>query len=163
MAPRLRSSRRGISPVVGVALMLAIVVALVAVFGGLLLGIELPGEPSPQYRYQTEHVADGAGNTDSRPYVNITLTGGQIEPGEDFYVVDSDGNAVRWDTVWTTAGPLTAGDYAHIDGFGSDSALNPACEGEIYRMVHRPEDGQSSILIEVEIDQPAVGAAADKC
>jgi flagellin-like protein len=119
MPRRFRSSHRGISPVVGTALFLAIVVALVAVFGGLLLGIELPNDPPPQYRHQTTYIADGAGNTNDRPYVNITLSGGRIEPGEDFYIVDGDGNTVRWDAVWTTAGPLTAGDYAHIDGYGN--------------------------------------------
>jgi len=158
-----RSADRAISPVVGTALLLAIVVAAVAVFGGLLLGIELPNDPAPQYRHQTDYVADGAGNTADRPYVNVTLTGGRIEPGEDFYIVDGDGNAVRWDQVWTTAGPLTAGDYAHIDGFGSDSALNPACEGEVYRMVHRPGDGESATLLTVEIPTEAVGPAASYC
>ena len=163
MSPRSRGSRRGVSPVVGTALLLAIVVALVAVFGGVLLGIEMPNDPAPQYTHQTTYVADGTGNTADRPYVNITLTGGQIEPGEDFYIVDADGNSVRWDAVWTTAGPLTAGDYAHIDGYGSDSALNPACEGEVYRMVHRPGDAQSATLIEVEIRRPATGAATTHC
>jgi flagellin-like protein len=163
MPRRFRSSHRGISPVVGTALFLAIVVALVAVFGGLLLGIELPNDPPPQYRYQTTYIADGAGNTNDRPYVNITLSGGRIEPGEDFYIVDSDGNTVRWDAVWTTAGPLTAGDYAHIDGYGSDKDLNHACEGEVYRMVHRPGDGESTVLIEVEITRPAVGNASSHC
>jgi flagellin-like protein len=163
MIRRFLHTNRGISPVVGTALMLAIVVALVAVLGGLLLGIELPNDPAPQYRHQTTYVADGAGNTANRPYVNITLSGGRIEPGEDFYIVDSAGNSVRWDAIWTTAGPLTAGDYAHIDGYGSDDDLNPACEGEVYRMVHRPGDGQSSTLIEVEITSPATGAATTHC
>ena len=143
--------------------MVAIVVAIVAVFGGLITGIGLPNDPAPQYAHQTEYAADGAGNTADRPYLNITLSSGRIEPGEDFYIVDSDGNSVRWNVVWTTSGPLTAGDYAHIDGFGSDSALNPACEGEVYRMVRRPGDGQSSTLIESEITSPAVGNASSYC
>jgi flagellin-like protein len=164
MIRRFLRSRRGISPVVGTALMLAIVVSLVAVFGGLILGFELPNEPAPQYRYETTYVADGADNTENRPYVVIRLTGGEIEPGEDFYIVDSDGNSVPWDEVWTTEGPLTAGDYAHIDGEGSsDGDLNSACQGETYRMVHRPDEGQSSTLIEVEITEEAVGDAADEC
>lgn len=158
-----RRMDRAVSPVVGTVLMLAIVVAAVAVFGGLLLGIELPNDPAPQYRHQADYVADGAGNTDSRPYVNVTLTGGRIEPGEDFYIVDSDGNAVRWDKVWTTTGPLTAGEYAHIDGYDSDGALNRACEGEVYRMVHRPGDGESATLIEVEVPTAAVGNATSHC
>jgi hypothetical protein len=150
---------RAISPVVGVAP----VVVLSAVLGGLLLGIEPPPDPTPQYSYGTECHADGEGNTNDRPYVILTLEGGQIEVGEHFYIVDGDGNEVRWDAVWTTAGPLTAGDYAHVDGYGSDDALNPACEGEVYRFVHRPGDGESAVLAEIEVERPATGPAATHC
>ncbi|MFB6255884.1 MAG: type IV pilin [Haloplanus sp.] len=151
------------SPVVGVALMLALVVVLAAVLGGLLLGLEPPADPTPQYGYSTAFHADGDGNTNHRPYVVLTLEGGEIEVGKNFYIVDSDGNEVRWDAVWTTSGPLEAGDYAHLDGFGSDSALNPACEGETYRFVHRPGDGESAVLAEIAITQPAVGPATAHC
>jgi len=130
MSGFLHRDDRAISPVVGVALMLALVVVLAAVRGGLLLGIEPPADPTLQYSHGTE------------------------------YHADSSGNEERWDAVWTTAGPLTVGDDAHIDGYGSDSALNPACEGETYRFVHRPGDGESAVLATVEIDQPAVGPAA---
>jgi len=163
MSGSFRRDDRAISPVVGVALMVALVVVLAAVLGGLLLGIEPPADPTPQYSYGTEYHADGEGNTNDRPYVVLTLEGGQVEVGESFYITDSSGNEVRWDVVWTTAGPLTAGDYAHIDGYGSDSALNPACEGETYRFVHRPGDAESAVLATVEIDQPAVGPAAVHC
>jgi len=161
--PALHSDRRAVSPVVGVVLMLAIVVLLAAVLGGLLLGMELPADPTPQYGYGTEYHADGEGNTNDRPYVTLTLEGGQIEVGENFYIVDGDGNEVRWDAVWTTDGPLTAGDYAHIDGYGSDAALNPACEGEVYRFIHRPGDGESAVLATISVDRPAVGPAAAHC
>jgi flagellin-like protein len=152
---------RAISPVVGVALMLALVVTLAAVFGGLLFGIEPPPDPTPQYGYGTELHLDGEGNKNDRPYVIITLEVGKIEVGENFYIVDSAGNEVRWDAVWTTAGPLTAGDYAHIDGYQSDSALNHACEGEVYRFIHRPGDGESAVLAEVKITRPIVKPAAN--
>ena len=160
MLGALRRNRRAVSPVVGVALMLALVVVLAAVLGGLLLGVEPPADPTPQYSYQTEYHADGASNTNDRPYVVLTLEGGEIVVVEHFYIVDGDGNEVRWDAVWTTSGPLTAGDYAHIDGFGSDAALNPACEGQTYRFVHRPGDRASALLATVDVDQPAVGPAA---
>lgn len=163
MFSALHRDRRAVSAVVGVALMLALVVVLAAVLGGLLLGLEPPADPTPQYSYSTEFHADGDGNTNDRPYVLLTLEGGEIEVGENFYIVDGDGNEVRWDAVWTTSGPLTAGDYAHVDGFGSDAALNPACEGETYRFVHRPGDGESAVLAEIEITQPAVGPAAVHC
>ena len=163
MFSALYRDRRAVSPVVGVALMVALVVVLAAVLGGLLLGLEPPAEPTPQYSYSTEFHADGDGNTNDRPYVVLTLEGGEIDVGENFYIVDGSGNEVRWDAVWTTSGPLTAGDYAHVDGFGSDAALNPACEGETYRFVHRPGDGESAVLAEIEITQPAVGPAAVHC
>ena len=163
MRSHLSLDRRGVSPVVGAVLMLAVLAALAVVLGTLAIGIDSPNDPPPQYGYETDHVADGSENTNDRPYVTITLTQGRIEPGEDFYIVDSDGNLIRWDQVWTTSGPLTAGDYAHIDGYGSDSALNPACEGEVYRMVRRPDDSQGSVLIEAEVTTPAVGNAASHC
>jgi FlaG/FlaF family flagellin (archaellin) len=143
--------------------MVAIVVALAAVLGALALGFETPDEPYPQYGYRTAYAADGEGNTNYRPFVELRLTGGRIEVGTDFYIVDGDGNEVRWDAVWTTEGPLTAGDYAHIDGYGSDSALNHACEGEVYRFVHRPGDGETMVLATVEIDRPPVGNATSHC
>ncbi|WP_251330754.1 type IV pilin [Haloplanus pelagicus] len=154
---------RGVSPVVGVALMVALVVVLALVLATLALGVEMPSDPHPQYSYRTEYVADGEGNTNDRPYVTLTLSGGQIEVGEDFYIVDSDGNEVRWDAVWTTSGPLTAGDYAHVDGYGSDSALNHACEGEVYRFIHRPNAEESAVLATIEIERPAVGPATAHC
>lgn len=163
MVPPGRGSSRGISPVVGVALLVAIVVILAGLFGGLVLGVEMPDDPPPQYGYDTAYAADGAGNTNHRPYVNITITQGRIEVGEDFYVVDSDGNEVRWDQVWTTSDTLVAGDYAQIDGYASDAALNHACEGEVYRFVHRPDTGRSTVLIEVRIGRPATGPAAVHC
>lgn len=143
--------------------MVTVVVLLAGVLGTLALGFEQPNDPPPQYGYETTYAADGAGNTDNRPYVELTLSAGRIEVGQDFYVVDSDGNEVRWDAIWTTDGPLTAGDQAHIDGFGSDVALNPACEGEVYRFIHRPGDGESTTLARIEVDRPAVGPATTHC
>ena len=148
---------------VGVALMVALVVLLALVFATLAFGIDMPSDPHPQYSYRTAYVADGEGNTNDRPFVNLTLSGGRIEVGEDFYIVDSDGNEVRWDAVWTTSGPLTAGDHAHIDGYGSDDALNRACEGEVYRFVHRPNAEESAVLATIRIERQAVGSAADHC
>jgi flagellin-like protein len=160
---RIGTDRRGVSPAVGVVLMIVIVVALAAVLGALALGFETPDEPYPQYGYRTAYTPDGEGNKNDRPYVTITLSGGKIEVGEDFYIVDGDGNEVRWDVVWTTSGPLTAGDRAHIDGYGSDNSLSPACEGEVYRFVHRPGDGETMVLATIEIDRPPVGNATSHC
>jgi flagellin-like protein len=159
----LRLSRRGVSPLIGVVILLAVVVLLAVVLGTLALGFDAPDDPYPQYGYRTAFVADGDGNTNDRPFVELRLTGGRIEVGSDFYVVDGDGNEVRWDVVWTTDGPLTAGDYAHIDGYGSDAALDPACEGTVYRFIHRPGDGESAVLATIRIDRPAVGPAAAHC
>jgi flagellin-like protein len=156
-------NRRGVSPAVGVVLIVAVVVILAAVLGALALGFETPDEPYPQYSYRSTYVDDGEGNTNDRPFVRLTLSGGRIEVGEHFYVRDGDGNEVRWDVVWTTEGPLTAGDYAHVDGYGSDAALNAACEGAVYRFVHRPGDGESVVLATIRIERPAVGPAAAHC
>jgi len=163
MATHARDGIRGVSPAVGVVLMVAIVVILALVLATFALGFQMPADPHPHYSYQTEYVADGEGNTNDRPFVTLTLSGGRIEIGEDFYIVDGDGNEVRWDAVWTTSGPLTAGDYAHIDGYGSDAALNPACEDEVYRFVHRPNAEESAVLATIRIERPAVGPATAHC
>jgi len=78
MSGLLHRDGRAVSPVVGVALVLALVVVLAAVLGGLLSGIEPPADPTPQHSYGTEYHADGAGNTNDRPYVVLTLEGGKV-------------------------------------------------------------------------------------
>jgi flagellin-like protein len=153
---------RGVSPAVGVVLMIAIVVALAALFGLFATGIDPPDRTPTNLAYDATYVEDGAGNTGDRPYVNITITGGREQFGDDVYVTDGDGNEVQWSTVWTGGDYVTAGEYVHIDGHGSDGALNHACHDEVYRVIRRSEE-TSEVIIQVTINGRATGAAATYC
>jgi flagellin-like protein len=157
------STRRGVSPTVGVVLLVAIVVTLAGVTGAAFAGIEIPDEESPTpLAYDAEYTADGADNG-GRPYVTITVTGGRERVGEDTYLVDSEGNRVQWSSVWTAGETVTAGEYVHIDGHGSDGALATPCFGVEYRVVRYTEDGEGHVLIRTEIDRHAVGPATSYC
>ncbi|MFB6304545.1 MAG: type IV pilin [Haloferacaceae archaeon] len=153
---------RGVSPAVGVVLMVAIAVALAALFGLFVTGLELPESEPTNLAYDSTYVEDGAGNVGDRPYVNVTITGGRERFGDDVYVTDSDGNEVQWSAAW--GGDLQAGDHFRIDGYGNDGTLNYACHDEVYRVVRRDdESGSSELVIQVRIDGYATGPAATYC
>ncbi|WP_305037583.1 type IV pilin [Haloferax sp. KTX1] len=152
--PTERRSSRGLSPVVGVALLVVIVVLLAATVGAMVMGFEdVLTEPQPQVSFDVDYHPDGPGNGANGAYINITHEFGSIEDGSQVFVVDDAGNRIAWEDVWTggeTVGP--AGEYAHIDGSGSDSALRPICEaGQHYRVVIEREGGSSSVLVDYEI------------
>jgi flagellin-like protein len=166
--PRGRSwtadDHRAVSNVIGVVLVVAIVVILAAVVGNLVLGFgDSMGTPAPQFTVDTHYQADGSGNDGDRPYLNITHTGGDTVDGTKLFVVDSDGNDVAWADVWTGSEEITADDHVHIDGHGSDGALNAACAGETYQLIYRPDQETSHIVQEVEIERQATGPAATYC
>lgn len=152
---------RGVTPAVGIVLMIAIVVVLAAVFGLFATGLELPDSEPTNLAYDTSYVEDGTDNG-GRPYVNITITAGREQFGDDIYVVDGDGNEVEWSAVWTGGSYVEAGEYVHLDGHGSDGALNNACHDEVYRVVRR-SDGTGETVIQVRIDGHAVGPATAYC
>ena len=157
---------RGVSPAIGVVLLVAIAVALAALLGLLVGGFDLPdGEPT-NLAYDADYVEDGAGNAGAgnRPYVEVTITGGRERFGDDVYVVDGDGNEVAWATVWTGGPIVEAGDTLRLDGHGTDDPLNHACHDEVYRVVRRDaDDGSSELIIEVTVDGNATGAAVTYC
>jgi flagellin-like protein len=161
--PPVLGDSRAVSNVVGVVLVVAIVVILAAVVGNLALGFGgSMGTPAPTFTVESDYQADGAGNTDDRPYLNITHTGGDTVDGTELFVVDGDGNAVAWADIWTGDETIKASDHVHVDGFGSDSALNPACQGTTYKLIHRPDQQSSNVLQDVEIQQAVTGQAAAK-
>lgn len=155
---------RGVSPAIGVVLLIAIAVALAALFGMLVGGFDLPDREPTNLAYDADYVEDGAGNAGNRPYVNVTITGGRERFEDDVYVVDGDGNEVAWSAVWSGGPVVSAGESLDIDGHGSDGALNHACHDEVYRVVRRDEDGGSSeLIVEVRIHGHATGPAAAYC
>jgi flagellin-like protein len=157
---------RAVSPVVGVVLMTGIVVVLAAVVASMALGFESElGAPTPYGGFDTDYAIDGAGNTNDRPYVNITHAVGRPVPADDVLVKDESGNTVRWSAVWTGGSEVYAGEYVHIDGFGSDGALDPICTaGQTYYIVVQSDDGKTQSVTTWEVpsdpDLPA-GSPSD--
>jgi flagellin-like protein len=154
--PRFRQDGRAISPVVGAVLMVAIVVVLAGVFGGIVIGFQDElREPAPSGGFDHEYVASGAGNTDDRPFVTITHEGGPTVDADDIVIQDDSGNTVTWSDVWTGGSEVRAGEYVHIDGFGSDSALDPVCDaGQEYRVIVRNDEGETLLVDEYEVPAP---------
>jgi flagellin-like protein len=150
------SAERGVSKVVGVILMVAITVLLaatVAVFAG---GFdEQLSKPAPVEGFDDEYVSSGVGNTDYRPYVNITHVGDEHLDASRVYITDGDGNSIAWADVWTGGPTVEPIEHVHIDGFDSDSALNTICErGQIYRVTYHRQDGTSYTIAEITIESP---------
>lgn len=144
---RLRPQRlapdRGVSTVIGVVLMVAIVVILAAVVAGMALGFEdRLRDPAPLGDFDYEYDAAGEGNTNDRPYVNITHDLGRTVDADDIVIRDEAGNKIRWSNVWTGGPEVKAGEHVHIDGFASDSVLDPICAaGHTYYVIYRNEGG----------------------
>ncbi|MEF8775175.1 MAG: type IV pilin N-terminal domain-containing protein [Haloarculaceae archaeon] len=141
---------RGVSSVVGVTLMVAIVVLIATLIASFALGFdEKLQEPEPVGHFEKEYVGSGEGNTNDRPYVNIVNDFGDTIDAADVLVKDGSGNTITWADVWTGGPEVHAGDHVHIDGFGSDSVLDPICEeGQAYTVVYQPGDGSTSTLEE---------------
>lgn len=87
--------------------------------------------PAPTATFDTDHDPSGTGNG-SVAYVNISFESGQTMDGDNVYVVNSDGNRVLWVDIWFGGPDVEPGQFVHIDGQGSDAALNPVTGGEIY-------------------------------
>ena len=152
---RLRADDTAVSPVIGTVLFLGIVVAIAALFGALALdfGDDLI-EPAPTGYFEAEYVASGEGNTDRRPYVEITNKLGETADADDIIIKDGSGNTIAWSEVWTGGKRVKAGEYVHLDGFDSDSALDPICEaGDTYTIIYT--DGNGHTLLVNEWSAPA--------
>ena len=154
--PRTRADERAVSPVIGVVLMVAIVVVLAGVFGTLLLGFEGQlRDPAPSGDFDREYVASGADNTDDRPYVVITHQVGRTVDADNIVIEDESGNSIQWNDIWTGGSEVRAGEFVHIDGFGSDSALDPICdEGDTYRVILENDEGETLVVQEWSAPAP---------
>jgi flagellin-like protein len=149
------TNERGVSPVIGVVLLVAITTLLAALVGTMALGFggEL-GAPTEYASVSTTYAPSGAANG-GVAYVNITHESGDVLDGDEVYIRDSNGNEVLWKDVWTGGDTIEPGEYVHIDGKDSDCALNAVTEGEIYRVVYAPNGTDSStVLAELEIESP---------
>ena len=139
---------RGVSPVIGVILMTGIVVLLAVTVATLVTGFDSKlRDPAPSGGFDQKWNPTGQDNTNDRPYVTIRHEVGQTVDAENIYITDESGNEVRWDNVWTGGPEVHAGEYVHIDGFASDSALDPICsEGDTYTIIVRNDDGETLLV-----------------
>jgi flagellin-like protein len=130
---------RAISPAVGVVLLVAIVVVLVGLVATLALGFEEElVTPSPRTALEVTEYSPSGGDNSGRPYMEIRFQSGEVADGTDVYVRDESGNEVAWEEVWTAGPRVGPGSYAHIDGCGSDGALDEITEGgQEYQVVFK--------------------------
>jgi flagellin-like protein len=157
--------RRGVSPAIGVVLLVAIVIVLAATVGAMAMGFEsVLSEPKHPVAFDTTWVADGTGNTNGA-YVNLTFTGGEAIDQDRVVVVDYEGNRVTWEQVWTTPPGkqvVEPGDYVHLDSAGSDTDLRQICEaGDVYRIVVEGRNGRTTVVDEFEADSPPTATNSD--
>jgi len=146
---------RALAPVIGVTLLVAIVVLLGVVVGSLALGFdERLTQPAPRVALDvTEYSADGSGNS-GRPYLEIHHRAGDIADGTDVFIRDESGNEIAWSDVWTAGSTVGPGSYAHVDGCGSDGALDViSAEGQTYSVVFR-SDGRTVHIYDVSVPAP---------
>jgi flagellin-like protein len=156
---------RGVSPVIGVVLLVTIVIVLAATVGAMAMGFEsLLSEPEHPVAFDTTWVADGTGNAPNGAYVNLTFTGGEAIDQDRVVVVDYEGNRVTWGQVWTTPDKAVVepGDYVHLDGAGSDGPLQQICEaGDGYRIVVESSNGRTTVVDLFEAHSPPTATNSD--
>lgn len=88
----LAENSRGVSPVIGVILMVAITVILAAVIGAFVLGLgDQVQQTSPSASFSFDWDAD---NT-----LTVTHEGGQGIPAEQLYIIGHDDTEESWDEL----------------------------------------------------------------
>jgi len=166
---------RGVSPVIGVILMVAITVILAAVIGGFVLGLGDSLNQTPQAQLTVED-ADGSSpvaEQGEESVLNINHRGGDEIPAGDIRIQVTEPNATSSVTIWdgsstenitvdegdssNTAGfnaeldDLTVGttDTVYIEG-PSDTNGNAHFGGEWeIQIIHVPSD---SVLLDETVD-----------
>ena len=153
---------RAVSPVVGGAIMLAIVVILAGVVATFALGFDdRLVEPAPQVALDVTHYDPAGSNNGGKPYLEIHHQAGAIADGTMVFIRDESGNEVAWSDVWTAGPTVGPGSYAHIDGCGSDGALDQLThEGQVYYVVF--ENGGETLTIR-EVTVPSEPTGTTTC
>ena len=121
---------RAVSPVVGVAMLIAITVILAAVIGGVVLGLGTGGAETPQAQLNAQIDAAASDN------VTIDHNGGEPLPAGEVKVVDESGNNV------TLSDDLTAGDSITTNTLQADD--------EITVIWDDPESDSETVITEFE-------------
>lgn len=150
-APASGRHDRGVSPVIGAVLMVAVVVTLAATTTALLTGFgDALHEPQGPVSFDVDYRSDGDGPGHGAS-INLTYTGGDALAQDQVIVRDDAGNQVRWGDVWTADGTdrVEPGDYVHIDGHGSDGELRQVCDArQRYILVFERTDGSTVVVDE---------------
>lgn len=137
-------SERGVSPVIGVILMVAITVILAAVIGAFVLGLgDQVSNNAPQASFGFDFEEDGGES-------NVTVT----HDGGD----DIDESAIKVTIDGQEEYPATDGDFSYGSGFGDPITTGDSVElgttttiegGETVRVIwENPSGGSSNTLAE---------------
>jgi len=112
---------RGVSPVIGVILMVAITVILAAVIGAFVLGLgESASETAPQASISFDF--DGDAET-----ANVTHDGGDtLENSTTIVTVNGDERSTE---DWADGGDITAGDTLDLDEVESGETVSVIWQG----------------------------------
>lgn len=141
---------RGLSPVVGEFLLIAVTVLLAASLGAVAMSFNTTPEPAPNAAFNIDYVGDANGQTSG---LTITHTHGDVINASNLHVKDSHGNRVSW-TELTPSDDTTvsAGDSVLIDGQGDDTTLVTPDVAEhpkeTYYLIWESDDGRTFIIAE---------------
>ena len=143
------TNERAVSPVVGVALLIAIAVILAAVIGAVVLGLGTGGADTPQAQLQADFVED---NGDGE--IVISHDGGEPLEGEEVIVqveIDGDDERVDLDEVvdGDTSSDLTAGGTAtvEVEENGNGDVEAEFEDVESVAIIWEDPDGQSEHVL----------------
>jgi len=128
------SDNRGVSPVIGVILMVAITVILAAVIGGFVLGLGGDLQSAPQAQISVSAAGNGA--------VDISHDGGDAMTATDLIVTDDGGASVNFETGHS--GEFGVGDTATISGLTEANDVT-------VKLIHEPSE---SVIAEETVDIP---------
>ena len=146
---------RGVSPVIGVVLMVAITVILAAVIGSFVLDLGDSVQSAPQATFDYEANETNAGTINQ---ITITHEGGDTIDSarlEATGAVNASGNPVQFQgNISGTNNEMTAGEEMVIGTNGNGSVAGD--EGDTVRIVFTAEGGGSSNVIST-FELPADG------
>ena len=127
---------RAVSPVVGVALLIAMTVILAAVIGAVVLGIGVGPADAPQATLSFSESSDG---------IELSHNGGDALVVDEISVIDDDGDSVDLDTATTEAldDTMTSGQTVTFD----DTEVNPDSVTVVWE---DPESGSTTTLASYE-------------
>jgi flagellin-like protein len=131
--PGVAPGDRAISPVVGVALVVALTVVLATVVSATALGLGTVADPAPTARFTFDH--------DERAGLVVTHDGGRAIPAAELAIAGEDPDGTAAFGPWPDTGTVGAGDATTLTGVDGD---------EVVRVVWS-RDGRSAVLAEVEL------------